>query len=249
MMKELKAIIIDDNELARISLKKDIEEQCPEIDIIGESDGVVQGAKLIRHSNPDVVFLDIHLEDGDGFDIIELVPDYNGKIIFTTASDQHAIKAFQFSAVDYLLKPIDPILLRSAVDKLMSQLHQEVTDLSLLKANMSSPNKLALHTAEMIKISEVEEIVRLEAMGNYTNFFFTDGSKLLVTRTLKDYADLLGEHNFLRVHQSHLINLKHLNAYIKTEGGYLMMQDKSRIPVSVRKKSSVMKAIDDFTKK
>lgn len=248
-MKELKAIIIDDNELARISLKKDIEEQCPEIAIIGESDGVVQGAKLIRHSNPDVVFLDIHLEDGDGFDIIELVPDYNGKIIFTTASDQHAIKAFQFSAVDYLLKPIDPILLRSAVDKLMSQLHQEVTDLSLLKANMSSPNKLALHTAEMIKISEVEEIVRLEAMGNYTNFFFTDGSKLLVTRTLKDYADLLGEHNFLRVHQSHLINLKHLNAYIKTEGGYLMMQDKSRIPVSVRKKSSVMKAIDDFTKK
>lgn len=248
-MKELKAIIIDDNELARISLKEDIKDQCPEITIVGESDGVVQGAKLIRHSHPDVVFLDIHLDDGDGFDIIELVPDYKGKIIFTTASDQHAIKAFRFSAVDYLLKPIDPSLLRSAVDKLNSQIHQEITSLSLLKANMTSPSKLALHTAEMIKISEVEEIIRLEAMGNYTTFYFTDGSKLLVTRTLKDYEDLLKEHHFLRVHQSHLINLRHLNAYIKTEGGYLMMQDKSRIPVSVRKKPSVMKAIDDFAKK
>ncbi len=248
-MNKLNAIIIDDNELARVSLSKDISDQCPEIQLIGESDGVVAGAKLIRKEHPDIVFLDIHLEDGDGFDILELVPEFSGKIIFTTASDQHAIKAFQFSAIDYLLKPIDPMLLKSAVEKAISQIHQEDKGLTLLKENMNSPSKLALHTAEMIKVSDVADIIRLEAMGNYTNFFFEDRSKLLVTRTLKDFADLLEENNFLRVHQSHLVNLKHLKAYIKTEGGYIMMQDGSRIPVSVRKKPGVMKAIDEYARK
>ena len=248
-MTQIKAIIVDDNELARISLRSDLSDHCPDINVVEEADGVVQGAKKVMQHHPDIVFLDIHLGDGDGFDLLELVQDFKGKIIFTTASDQHAIKAFQFSAVDYLLKPIDPDRLIKAVEKATSLLNENETDFKILKENLSAPRKLALHTAEMIKVCDITEIIRLEAMGNYTTFYFNDGTKLLITKTLKDYNNMLTGHDFLRVHQSHLINLKQLKAYIKSEGGYILMVDGSRIPVSVRKKPAVIQAIDDFAKK
>jgi two-component system LytT family response regulator len=240
------AIIIDDMALARKALRADIETYCPEINIIGEAESVVSGAKLISSTTPDITFLDIHLNDGEGFDILEILPSVDTKVIFTTASDQHAIQAFRFSAVDYLLKPIDPHLLQKAVEKAINLLGSQDQDFSVLKSNMTSPDKLSLHTAEQIKVVGLEEIIRLEAMGNYTQFFFKDTTKLLVTRTLKEYSDMLTSKDFLRVHQSHLINLRHLKAYIKSEGGYLLMNDKSRIPVSVRKKPSVIQAIDAY---
>lgn len=240
--KKITAVIIDDMELARKSLAADIEEYCHDIDIIGEAHSVITAAKLLKNTHPDIIFLDIHLQDGDGFDLLELLPDLNSSIIFTTASDAHAIKAFQFSAADYLLKPIDPDLLQQSVEKVSNQKNKH-GHLDTLSDNMKSPSKLVLHTAEQVKIAELADIIRLESMGNYTYFFFTGGEKLLITKTLKEYHDVLKGSDFLRVHQSHLINLSHLKAYIKTEGGYLEMTDGSRVPVSVRKKSTVMDAI------
>lgn len=246
MTDNLSAIIIDDMDLARKSLAADLGNYCPEINILGEADSVVSGSKLIQKTNPDLIFLDIHLPDGEGFDILELLPDLKSKVIFTTGSDQHAIKAFQFSAVDYLLKPIDPELLIAAVNKLKSNVVRDELHVSLLKENINAPCKLSLHTAEQIKIADINDIVRLEAYGNYTQFYFLDGSKLLVTKTLKDYDTMLADNQFLRVHQSHLINLALLKSYIKTEGGYILMQDGTRVPVSVRKKPMVIGAIDAY---
>jgi two-component system LytT family response regulator len=190
--------------------------------------------------------LDIHLTDGDGFDILEICNPVRGQVIFTTASDQHAIKAFRFSAIDYLLKPIDPEQLHQAILKSQENIMQKHVDVETYKNNYKNPDKLVLHTSEVLKICRLEEIVRLESMGNYTYFFFEKGDKLLITKTLKEYHDLLNEDNFLRVHQSHLINLQHLSSYVKSEGGYLLMKDGARVPVSVRKKPMVMEAIETY---
>ncbi len=249
MSKSVKAtaIIIDDIELARISLRADIEDHCPHIDIIGEADGVVSGAKLLRLANPDIVFLDIEMKDGNGFDLLDILHEINANIIFVTGSSEYAIRAFQYSAIDYLMKPVEGGLLQKAVDKALDHLHTSNEQIEILKTSYKSMDKpiekLALHTTEQILVTEVKDIVRLESMGNYTQFFFVDKSKILITKTLKTYDAMLADAGFLRVHQSHLVNLSHVKAYVKTEGGYLSMKDDSIVPVSVRKKSYVMELL------
>ena len=240
------AVIIDDIELARISLRADIEDHCSGIDIIGEADGVVAGAKLLRQAKPDIVFLDIEMKDGNGFDLLDIIPEISTRVIFVTGSNEYAIKAFQYSAIDYLMKPVDGKLLAKAVEKIEKHIPTEQAQVDLLKQSYkveNQPKKLALHTTEQILIAEVKDIVRLESMGNYTQFYFVDGSKILITKTLKTYDTLLAGSGFLRVHQSHLVNVDHVKAYVKTEGGYITMKDDSIVPVSVRKKSDVMELL------
>ncbi len=242
----IKAILIDDIPQALELLRNDLATHCPDIEIIGTAGSVVESAKLLRKANPDVVFLDIELQDGSGFDILEILGDISFKIIFTTASDAHAIKAFRFSAIDYLLKPIDPEELKEAVKKLKQNIpdSQESIDLLLdTVKNKKGPKRLALHTLEKIQVAEIAEILRCESSGNYTTFYFADGTNLLVTKTLKEFDNMLKEHGFVRVHQSHLINSNRIKEYIKTEGGYLVMKDNSRVPVSIRKKPTVIKML------
>lgn len=239
----MKAIIIDDMPLAIANLKADLKDHCPNVDVIAEANGVVSGLKLLKEIKPDVLFLDIDLQDGVGFDILDLLDEYSFQVIFTTASNDHAIRAFQVSAIDYLLKPIDPDLLVKAVSKVESGQSTKSAQVELLKEKMDaskSSDKIALSTQEQILITSIHDIVRCEASGNYTIFHFKDRPKLLVTKTLKDFATMLVDHPFLRTHQSHLINLNRVDSYIKSEGGYILMDDKSRVPVSVRKKSEVM---------
>ncbi len=243
-MNNTTAVIIDDVAIARQALRADIEKYIPEVEIVGEAEGVLSGAKLIRETNPSIIYLDIHLTDGDGFDLLNILGDSTYKVIFTTASDAHAIRAFKISAVDYLLKPIDHTELVTATHKAIEHLGSGNVKPDLIKNNIEKPSTLVLHTSEQIKLCPIDEIVRLEAMGNYTYFFFTDGTKLLVTKTLKDYDSMLSDLQFLRVHQSHLIHLNHLRSYVKSEGGYLLMDDDSRVPVSVRKKPMVMEELD-----
>jgi two-component system LytT family response regulator len=245
----IQAVVIDDMLLARKALIKDILDTNPHVEIIGEAEDVIGGSKLIKKTDPDLIFLDIHLTDGDGFDILEICHPVRGQVIFTTASDQHAIKAFRFSAIDYLLKPIDPSQLKQAIEKSMVKINGKQPDVSTFRMNYQNPQKLVLHTAEVMKIVDINDIIRLESMGNYTYFYFVGGEKLLITKTLKEYHELLIEHGFLRVHQSHLINLSLLTSYVKSEGGYLLMEDGSRIPVSVRKKPLVMEAIETYASK
>lgn len=246
----MKAVIIDDVKTAIESLRADIETYCPEIKLIGTADSVVSGAKLLRDKRPDLIFLDIELQDGTGFDILEILPNLNARVIFTTGSDAYAVRAFRFAAVDYLLKPVDPDELMEAVSKYKTSDTGQIASndsLALLSDTIKSaqtPRKIALHSQEKIHIAEVEEIVRLEAGGNCTFFHFQDKSRLLVTKTLKEYDKLLNEAGFLRVHQSHLVNTDLIKEYIKTEGGYLVMKNGERVPVSVRKKTEVMKVLD-----
>jgi len=244
MAKKTTAIIIDDIELARISLRADIEDHCPNIDIIGEADGVVAGAKLLRQAQPDIVFLDIEMKDGNGFDVLDILPQMSTKVIFVTGSSEYAIRAFRYSAVDYLTKPVEANELKEAVQKVTAQAANTHDQIDLLKTTYSSPadtqSKIALHTTEQIMLADIKDIIRLESMGNYTQFYFADGSKVLITKTLKTYDGLLSAQGFERVHQSHLVNMAFVKAYVKTEGGYLSMKDDSIVPVSVRKKAHVM---------
>lgn len=240
----MKAVVVDDIEKFRDNLIQDLNDYCHEIEVVGTADGVVSAAKEIKAKNPDVVFLDIQINQGTAFDLLEVLGDINFKIIFTTASDEYAIKAFKLSAIDYLLKPIDIDELKSAVSKLSKD---NDDDYQLLKSNIKEEDKsnkrLALHSQDKIEIVEIGNIVRCESNVNYTQFYFVDGSKMLVTKTLKEFDKMLSEFGFYRVHQSHLINIDHLKEYVKIDGGYLKMQDGSSVPISTRKKSSVLKLL------
>lgn len=237
----IKAVLIDDIPAALKMLQSDLKNFCPEVEIIGTAGSVVGGAKLLRQVRPDVVFLDIELEDGSGFDLLQILPEVNFKIIFVTASDQHAIRAFRFSAIDYLLKPIDPDELKEAVRKTLMADSKEKIDV-LLDHWTDKPdnNRIALHSSDEIKVVDIRDIIRCESDNNYTTFYFNNKSKFLVTKTLKSFDQILSDKGFYRVHQSHLVNISHIKSYIKTEGGYLLMSDQSHVPVAVRKKAEVV---------
>lgn len=233
---KITALIIDDMPLAIASLQADLaDNHADDIEVIGTASGVMEGAKLIKRLKPDMIFLDIHMGDGDGFDLLDIISEGTVKVVFTTASKEHAIQAFQFEAVDYLLKPVDPELLDAAIHK-VKILHQSSPNMNA--ALSAKPQTIALNTQEEIRILNLVDVIRLEAMGNYTTFYTSD-EKILVTKTLKEFEKVLAD-DFIRVHQSHLVNRLHIKSYIKTEGGYLKMKDGSDVPVSVRKKSYVI---------
>lgn len=240
----IKAVIIDDIPEAIAVLKSDLENYCVNIEVIGSAEGVVSGAKLIREVKPDLVFLDIQMNDGTGFDLLEICGDLSFKLIFTTASDEFAVKAFKFSAVDYLLKPIDPDELMDAVSRVEGQ-EKPSQRIDLLKENLVRAKRIALNTLEKIHIVNIEEILRCESNINYTMFYFTDGTKLLVTKTLKEFDNLLSGHHFIRVHQSHLINTNFIKEFLKS-AGEIVMKDGTKVPVSTRKKQVLMDMISNF---
>lgn len=236
-----RAILIDDLENARISLRKDLEDYCPDVELVGEADGVVSGARLIRAVQPDIVFLDIHMKDGNGFDLLEILGSTNFALIFTTSSDEHAIRAFRYSAVDYLLKPIDYEQLQDAVNRAT---RMPDTTLNLLRGNLSGQNRrISLNSQEKVDVVDLDDIIRLESSGAYSVFHLRDGGQIIVTRTLKEYDELLSRDGFIRVHQSHLVNMKFIRSFIKTDGGYLKLTTGRDIPVSSRKKSDVMREL------
>ncbi len=243
------AILIDDIEHARNTLKQDLQTYVPELSVIGEAGGVVDGARLLKKIKPDILFLDIQMQDGSGFDLLDILPEINFKIIFITASDAHAIKAFRYSAIDYLLKPVDPDELTAAIAKYQSQTKNENEKYQLLKESLQNPNKphtkLALNTQEKITVVTISDIIRCESSGNYTEFHFVSNKKLLVTRTLKDYEDLLIAQGFYRVHQSHLINTHYIQEFVKSDDE-IRMTDGSRIPVSTRRRADVIKMLDEL---
>ena len=252
-MKKLKTVLIDDNPHAIAGMKEDLARWFPQLEVVGEADGVVTGAKVLRQLQPDLLFLDIQMGDGTGFDLLEIVPDLNFQLIFTTAHDEHALRAFKFAAVDYLLKPIDPDELKRAVERVLQNQNEnehqneKISErIPMLQAHFQQqevPKTIALHTAEKIHIARIKDIVRMEASGNYTNVYFIDNQRLLLTKTLKELAQLLGDSGFLRTHQSHLVNLDHLREFVKTDGGYLVLSDGAKVPVSVRKRSEVLERL------
>lgn len=243
----IKAIIIDDILQARETLRKDLSTYAPEVEVIAEASGVIEGAKMLKNMTPDVLFLDIQMQDGSGFDLLDLLSEIKFRIIFITASDAHAIKAFRYAAIDYLLKPLDPDELKMAIEKLKTKVLDESEKYKLLNESLNNTRnqtKLALHTHDKIHIVNIPDIIRCESNVNYTEFYFTDGKKLVVTRTLKEFEDILSEHKFFRVHQSHLINTSCIKEFNKSEGGTLLMSNGQTVPVSSRKKAQVLEMLE-----
>lgn len=236
--------MVDDNLEALELLSNDIENHHPELEIIGKASSVVEACKLLQTKKPDILFLDIILGDGTGFDILEIVSNLNAKVIFVTASNEYAIKAFKFAAIDYILKPYDLKELANAIKKAKAQIHPKTEQLSVLKEIVTNPRqkptKLSLHTAEKIIVVDIKNIIRCKSDSNYTTFYLADKSKILVSKTLKYYADILKEVDFLRVHQSHLINKHYIKEFIKSDGGYIILKNATNIPVSARKKAEII---------
>ena len=244
----MRTVLIDDMATARESLRNDLKTYAPDIQIIGEAKGVVEGAKLIRQEKPDVVFLDIQMKDGSGFDLLEILGETPFHLVFTTAHDGFAIKAFRFSAIDYLLKPIDPDELKEALAKIRQTTPTPAENVQALLNNVQEKKhtRLALHTMEKIHVVHVKDILRCESSANYTIFHFTDKRQLLVTKTLKEFDKLLSGQGFMRVHQSHLVNSEYIKEFVKTDGGYLIMSDSDSVPVSSRKRSEVMQMLSEL---
>jgi two-component system LytT family response regulator len=188
----------------------------------------------------------VELPDGTGFDVIDMI-DFPVKVIFVTGSDSHAIRAFRYAALDYLLKPVDPTDLVAAVERAKQSTAVDEERLNIYKSTAhveKIPDRIALHTTDKIQFIDINDIIRCMADGNYTRFYLKGNVTLLVARTLKDYDNLLSGAGFLRVHQSHLVNLKYIKEYIKSDGGYLVMQDGTKVPISTRKKAEVLDGLD-----
>jgi|TARA_B110000902_G_scaffold265481_1_gene349916 two-component system LytT family response regulator len=249
-MKKFTSIVVDDIPEALEMLCHDIEKHHPEIEIIGKASSVISAAKLLQKNHPDILFLDIKLGDGTSFDILEIVSNLQSKIIFVTASDEYAIKAFKFAAIDYILKPYSNEDLANSIKKATDQIQPNREQIAVLQESIKNTNKvsqkISLHTSEKIIVLELSEIVRCNSDSNYTTFHLKNGQKILVSKTLKYYADMLKEHQFLRVHQSHLINTRYIKEFIKSDGGYLILKDKSNIPVSVRKRNEVIETLNNL---
>lgn len=244
----LKGIIVDDETKSRESLKILVEDFCGNVEVCAVCKSVDEGIKAIQDHKPEIVFLDIQLHRETGFDLLTRIKDINFEIIFTTAYSEYAIKAFKFSAIDYLLKPIDIEELRRAVGKVDKKLNDNLSVrlqhlIQNLQVQPSGGHKLALPTLEGLIFVKVTDILYCEASSNYTEIVVQDGKKYTVSRTLKEYDDLLSAHNFYRIHNSYLINLNAIKKYIRGEGGYVIMNNDQSLNVSKRKKDGFLEKI------
>lgn len=241
------AVIIDDELHSVETLKWKLEHYCPDINILATFTDPVEGLDFLKKNILQLLFLDIEMPLLNGFDILEELGIVHFDVIFTTAYDDFGIKAVKFSALDYLLKPIQNQELKKAVEKHLHKIQPttpqkqlEVLFQNIREEENSKLNKIGLATKESIEFVEVQDILVCSSESNYTMVYLSDGRKKLISKTLKEFEDLLTPHNFFRPHHSHLINLAHVKEYIRTEGGYLIMSNKVTVPVSRSKKEDLL---------
>lgn len=250
----MKAIIIDDEVQARESLVNMINTLCRNVEVVAEADNKTTASEILQKYRCDLVFLDINLPDGNGFDLIPKINELGLKVIFTTAHDEYAVKAFKVSAADYLMKPVDPSELCTSIEKVRHIVERDnFMMLNALISNLDSRenemNKLVLKTSDSIYIVNISDIIRLESDCNYTRFFLNDRQPLFVSRTLKEFEELLKNTGFIRPHNSHLVNFNYISRFEKADGGCLVMKDGFKIPVAVRKKESLLAYLEKYSRK
>lgn len=251
----ISALIVDDERRSREALASLVEKYCPAIRIVGFADSAATGVEAIRAQSPDLVFLDIEMPFGSGFDLLEKIGNYSFEVVFTTAYDQYALRAFKFSALDYLLKPIDRDELIEAVARVEKRVskkqhglsreaneHLEVLLYNIKNKHLQS-SKIALPTSDGIVFVQVNDIIRCESERNYTNFYMIGGEKILITRTLKEFETMLSDFDFFRIHHSHLVNLTYVKRYIKSDGGCLVMNDDSVVQISRKYKDALLQRL------
>lgn len=240
----MKALIVDDEAFSRDNLRLLLEKNIPEIDVIRIAGDAVSAKQIIQEYKPHLVFLDIEMPHYSGFDLLNMVEEKNFDVIFTTAFHQYAIKAIRFSALDYLLKPIEKNELINAVERHMKKrdfgndrqaLYQNF--LHTIQKKDVKDFRLAIPTTEGVFFFHPDEIIRCDAERSYTKFFLTGGKTFLASKPLREYEELLQENGFLRVHKSHLVNARHVLRYLPT--GFLMMNDESKVEVARRRKAEI----------
>lgn len=243
----IKAIIIEDEKKSAEVLIHLLQKNYPEVNVSGIAESVKEGIEIARSQKPELIFLDVMLPDGSGFDVLERINDLKFDVIFTTASEKFAVKAIKYSALDYLLKPIGAEELITAVKKVLDRKNSISTEQNLrsllenIKKSDEQYSKITLPAGNAYEVVQVKDIIRCEANDNYTNVYLTGGKKLLVSGTLKHYEELLPEKDFVRVHHSHLINTRHMVRFLKEDGGYAVMSDGSKVEVSRRKREDFLK--------
>lgn len=247
----IRTIIIDDEEKVRNTTRQILTELRKDISVVGEAGDVGSGIKIIERTQFDLLLLDIKLHNGTGFDILEKLTKIDFKIIFITAFQEYAIHAFKFSAVDYILKPLSAFDLNSAIDKVIHLLQAEYSlRLNTLIDNNNSNNnhekRLVLKSVDKVHVVKLHEIIRCESDQSYCHFYLTDGGKLTISKPLKEYDELLKDYDYIRIHKSHLINMAHFKRFERAEGGYVILDDDSKIPVSYRKREELIRLLDQL---
>jgi len=243
----IKAIIIDDELHAIEGLKYEIEQTTPEVNVIGYTTNPVEGIGMIHELNPDLLFLDIEMPSMNGFEVLKNLKDkIDFDVIFVTAYDQYAIKAFKFSAIDYLLKPVNGNDLKHAISLLTERKYSFNNDhFTTLMANLSKKNdkleRVVLPTAQGLEFIEVKNIIRCESDSNYCKVYQVDGQPLFLAKTLKEIESLLYDYGFYRVHNSHLISMSHIVRYLHLDGGMIELVDGYKVPVSRNRKNEFLK--------
>ncbi len=244
----IRAVIIEDEKSNRDNLAKILSVYCPKVEVLALCASAIEGRKSIMEHSPDLVFLDIEMPGGSGFSLLESIDEINFEVVFITAFDHYGIKAVKFCALDYLLKPVDILELVHAVDKVEKRIAEKTENLRLKtmlsnRQNKKADQKIAIPLSDKIEFIEIVSIVRCEGESNYTHIYLKSGEHILASKTLKEFDELLCEHNFLRVHQSHLINLYEIKTYVKTDGGYLKMKDGASVSISRQRREMVMERL------
>ena len=245
-----KVLIIDDEKPTRELIKRMLESFNLNISIYTDGENVATGVKAIEQIEPDLVLIDIQMPDGNGFDVLKQTSYKNFQVIFITAFQEFAIQAIKFSALDYILKPIDMEELQSSITRALESITEKIDEsqYSALQNNIQpqQKKKLVLKTLESIHIVDIENIIRCEADKNYTSFYLADGKRIIVSKTLKDYDILLSGHNFFRAQQSHLINVNFIDRYDKHDGGSVIMKDGAEVPLSPAKKDQFFRLLENL---
>jgi two-component system LytT family response regulator len=242
----INCLIVDDEPGNVRILRKMLEEYCPQVYVAGEAINPEEAEQLISKLEPDLVFLDIEMPYGNAFDLLDRLMPVSFEVIFITAFNEYALKAFKYSALDYLLKPISIKELCQAVEKVSEKvrLQNSRTQLANLLANLRQPDvnsyKIALPTMGGLVFVLVDQIIRCEAIGGYSTFFLKSGEKIISCKNIKEYEDLLPPSIFLRVHNSHIVNLVYIKAYHKGRGGYVEMEDGTTIELAIRRKKEFL---------
>ena len=242
----IKAVIIDDEKNALDVLDMQLNQFCRDVQIVAKCDSAEKGIAAIKKNNPDLVFLDIEMPHKNGFDVLKETSQFSYDVIFTTAYDQFAIKAFKYSALDYLLKPIDIVELQQAVEKAKNKkgnfnLDEKIKTLfSQLQPSAIRTSKIALPVGDGMQFMDPDEIIRCESDSNYTHIFLANGQKITMAKTLKEVEENINGSPFFRIHQSHLVNMNHVGKYIKGDGAYVIMRDGTQIAISRNKKEAFM---------
>ena len=243
----IKAILIEDEKASRDAIINLLQLMSADVEVIGEASNVKDGIRLVNENQFDILFLDIDLPDGTGFNVLESIFNRNFNLVFTTAHNDHAVKAFRYSAIDYLLKPIDPGELNDAIKKVLEKKKTDSIEnkVQLLFENFQQKKfeRMSFSTTEGLEIIPTQDIIYFSAENNYTNVHLKDGKKILVTKTIKVYDDLLSNAGFFRVHQSHLVNLSYVIKYNNADGGSVTLSDNSVVYISRRKKESLLKEL------